>query len=222
MSPGQFARRILGERFEVVGKFYRGLFVDMNKVVEVFCHELPSGAHCLDVGGGDGLVAALILRRRPDVRITLIDIAPAVGGFIEQEFAHRVHLRPRTAVADLIDTGELFDAVIMADVIHHVPPAARAGFFADLAKLCRSAKCRFLLIKDVQPGSVRARLAVLSDHYVTGDKGVELATRSDLEKALSEAFGRERIEAFDFSLPDPPNFCLITRLRAADGTPPSA
>lgn len=212
MTPGQLARRVLGSRFEPVAKVYRDLFVDMDKVADVFAAALPPGARCLDVGSGDGFVADLLLRRRPDIRITLTDIAPAVGGFLQPPLTERVELRPSTSVSDLIGSGGRWDAVIMTDVVHHIPPAARGAVLADLAAVCREAGSRMLLIKDLAPGSPRALLAKWGDHYITGDRGVVQIGPEALKALLVTAFGPAI--GFELEVPDPPNYCLLVRLPA--------
>ena len=221
MTPGALARRVLGKRFTAVGEIYRGLFVDMARVVDVLEPQLPHGAHCLDVGAGDGLVTNMLLQRRPDLRFTLIDLTPALGGFIEPRFADRVTLRPATAVAELTAEGFTCDAVLMTDVLHHVPLQTRGEFFADLEALCCGASCPLVLVKDLEPGGARALFAVLSDKYVTGDRHVSLLSRAQLRAAFAAAFG-SRLLSFETRFPDHPNYCAIIRLQGRGETPPAA
>ena len=222
MTPGALVRRMLGPWFTPVGELYRRIFVDLERVVDVLEPQLPQGAHCLDLGGGDGLVSNMLLSRRPDLRMTLIDVAERVGGFIEPRFADRVALRPATPLARLTAEGFRCDVVLMTDVVHHVPLDQRASFFGDLAAFCRSAGAARLLVKDVEPGSLRAGLGVLSDKYVTGDRQVSLLPHARLRAALEHAFGPDGLERFEASFPDHPNYCAVIRLRATAGRPPAA
>ena len=71
---------------------------------------LPAGATVLDVGAGDGLLAAELLRSRPDISISGVD----------------VQVRPEAAIRiRAFDGRQLpfadasFDAVILVDVVHH-------------------------------------------------------------------------------------------------------
>lgn len=71
---------------------------------------LPSGANVLDVGCGDGRLAASILQRRPDVAIKGLDVL----------------LRPETEIpVSLYDGAKLpcesdsVDIVMFVDVLHH-------------------------------------------------------------------------------------------------------
>jgi len=222
VTPGALARRVLGRRFNVVGEFYRGLFVDMQCVVDAIEPLLPPGAHCLDIGAGDGLVTNMLLERREDLRFTLIDVAPSIGGFIRPEFAARVTLRPATGLGELIAEGFRCDAMLMTDVLHHIPLQQRGEFFQDLAALSQAADCPLIVVKDLEPGGPRAMLAVLSDKYVTGDLHVSLISRDRLRAIVTTAFGPERLQAFETSVPDHPNYCAVIRLRGPDGTPPGA
>ena len=212
MSVGSLVRRVLGKRFHLLGEPYRAIFVDLDKVATAIAAALPPHAHCLDVGGGDGAVARLVLRKRPDVRITIVDPAGAPGSFIDAALDERVELRAGAVLAD-VSAGESFDAVMINDVVHHVPPASRPAFFADLADMCRRTGCRLLLIKDIQPGGWRARLALWSDLYVTADRGVVQIAADQMKAALEAAFGRDAIRSCDLATPDFPNYLLSMRLQ---------
>jgi len=71
---------------------------------------LPHGARVLDVGCGDGSLAAQVLSRRPDVSLTGIDVLVQPGALVTVEpFDGRV-----IPYAD-----RSFDAVLFVDVLHH-------------------------------------------------------------------------------------------------------
>lgn len=94
---------------------------------------LPAGASVLDVGTGDGRVAALVVQRRPDVRLRAIDVAT----------------RERTAIpVEPFDGLTLpfpdasFDALTFVDVLHHA--ADPLALLREAVRVARVA----LVIKD--------------------------------------------------------------------------
>ena len=52
IPPGQIARKLLGRHFDAAGNIYRRIFVDLERIVDVFVSELPREANVLDIGGG--------------------------------------------------------------------------------------------------------------------------------------------------------------------------
>jgi SAM-dependent methyltransferase len=97
------------------------------------CELIPQGATVLDVGCGDGKIAALIRELRPDVEIQGIDVL----------------VRENTAVPITEFDGsripfpdKTFDVVMFVDVLHHTDDPV-----VLLREAARAAK-RFILIKD--------------------------------------------------------------------------
>ena len=205
LAPGPFARRILGRHFEPFANAYRRIFVNLEKIVDVFDRELPRGARILDIGGGDGALVERLLRRRPDLAVTMCDRAPAIGSFLSDRNRAKVKTLPAT---DFTDVGGAFDFVTISDVIHHVPVDQREGFFEALAESCRRWSCRGIILKDIEPRGVRARLSLLADRHITGDRHVVLFSRSDFADVARRHFpGARRVSA----MPDWPNYCELLR-----------
>jgi len=71
---------------------------------------LPPGAKVLDVGCGDGTIDSLIMKTRPDVSISGIDV------FIRG--STQIQVKPFDGFTIPYAT-ETFDAVLLVDVIHH-------------------------------------------------------------------------------------------------------
>jgi cyclopropane fatty-acyl-phospholipid synthase-like methyltransferase len=215
VTPGQVARRLLGPWFPYVGRIYRRLAVDLQKVAEGF-PRLPEGAHILDVGGGDGELMNYLLPLNPGVQATLIDIIPNLGEWIAPELRSRVDLLPNTSVTDLAAREHTHpDLVILSDVVHHVPMAERARLFEDLRGLL-DGKATKLVIKDVEPGSWRSKVLYLADRYITGDPNVEFLPRTEMRRLVEGVFpGATCLETNLFSR-NAPNYCLVFSLTGKD------
>lgn len=185
MPPGQVARRLLGPYVKPVGNLYRRIFVDLDKIADAIDRELPRAANVLDIGGGDGALVDRLLDRRPDLTVTMCDIAPAIGTFVSDAHRARVTLLPAT---DFADVSGQFDFVMITDVMHHVPVDQREAFFQSLAESCRRWNCRHIFFKDVEPGGVRSILSLLADWYITGDRHVVLFSRSNFSDMARRHF----------------------------------
>jgi cyclopropane fatty-acyl-phospholipid synthase-like methyltransferase len=194
---------MLGKHFEPIGDAYRRIFVDLERIVDVFSRELPKGARVLDIGGGDGALIERLLNRRPDLAVTMCDLASNIGSFLSDANRAKVQLRPATEFSDV--QGQ-FDAVTITDVVHHVPTGQREGFFEALKQSCDRWGCRKLILKDVEPGNLRSGLAVFTDRYITGDRHVVSFSRANFEKMVRRYFpvADRRTE-----IPDFPNYCEV-------------
>ncbi|MFY9949134.1 MAG: class I SAM-dependent methyltransferase, partial [Candidatus Sulfotelmatobacter sp.] len=108
-----------------------------NRRVEMlagwFAQLVPQSARVLDVGCGDGLIAAALQSRRTDLVITGIDVLP----------------RSHTSIAvDMFDGSSIpfddqsFDLVLFSDVLHHTSDPA------ILLREARRVSSQNVLIKD--------------------------------------------------------------------------
>jgi cyclopropane fatty-acyl-phospholipid synthase-like methyltransferase len=208
MSLGSMARVVLGKKFfPVVGSWYRAVFVDLEKVVDCL-PSLPPGSQVLDIGGGDGEMINILLRRSPELAITMLDLSPRLGLFLKPEFRARVRVLPSTSVAAYASTEyKVPNLVIISDVIHHVPVKERAGFFADLRTVLRG-QASTLFIKDLEPGYFRANLSLLADRYVSGDKTVSLVSRETVTALVREVFPKAEARETKLFAIDGPNYAL--------------
>ena len=210
MSPGRFARRLLGERYaRMAGRAYRRIFVDLDKAYAVIADQIPRNANVLDVGGGDGEPLNRLLALRADIRITTIDVAAGVGSWIRPEYLDRVKRVPSITLPDYVDAGyPTPDVVLVADVVHHIPSGERQAFFDATARLLLERPAR-LIVKDVEPGHWRATLGLLSDHYVTGDRSVCLVSRDELIDRMRRALPSVSFMETSLHEVDPPNYALV-------------
>lgn len=93
-----------------------------------FADLIPQKHSVLDVGCGDGLLDALVLKERPDLTITGVDVLARSGTHIEViPFDGR----------RLPFSGATFDTVVFSDVLHHTPsPVAMLHEAVRVARQC--------------------------------------------------------------------------------------
>lgn len=209
MSIGSLARKILGKKlFPLVGRYYRSIFVDLEKVARLMSKEIPESANVLDVGGGDGELLNHLLANRSDIKVTMIDLRKDIGSAILKDFRGRVCLLPETSMRRFLETNkEKRDAIIISDVIHHISPTDRLSFLQGLKEFIDQSQAT-LLIKDVEPGYFISRLGYLSDRYITGDKNVSFISRIELQSLVDAALGCVVINEISLFLEDKPNYLL--------------
>jgi len=208
MTPGQVARKVLGPLFPMAGRAYRSFGVDLAKVARSI-PRLPENAHLLDIGGGDGDLLNYILELNPTARVTMIDLAAGIGAWVRPELREHVEVLPQTSIADYVKLGRPApDAILLSDVVHHVPVDARDEFFRDLAGLFRS-NPPILIVKEVAPGSIRAKILFWMDRYVSGDRNVRFLSPDELEQLVGKSLSVGGVESTDLLQHNPPNYALV-------------
>jgi SAM-dependent methyltransferase len=153
-------RAVLGRRVRVLGEQIAAL--------------LPPDARVLDIGAGDGSVAAIVQRTRSDVRVTGIDVL----------------VRPDTAIPVEPFDGKTvpyedasYDAVTIVDVLHHaVDPT---GLLAEAARVAPNA----VVIKDHLAEGAFARSTLRAMDWVgNAHYGVALPYNYWSERQWRDAF----------------------------------
>jgi hypothetical protein len=193
-----------------LGRRYRAIFVDLAKEAAALASVIPLNAHVLDVGGGDGEPLNHLLALRRDLRITTLDPGPVVGEWIDACFAGQVMRLPGTSLADYVAAGRPSpDAILIADVLHHIPKSARPAFLEAVKVIFDRAPRLRIIVKDVEPGSWRALLGYWSDRYITGDAHVSPVTRRCVIRLLGETLGSLRHEHTSLFEADGPNYAMV-------------
>ena len=171
---------------------------------------IPHNAHLLDIGGGDGEPLNQLLALRPDLRVTTLDPGLVVGQWIETRFDGQVTRLPGTSLANYLETGRADPgAILIADVIHHIPESARAGLLRLGQGLLERVPQLRIIVKDVEPGHWRALLGYWSDRYITGDKDVSPISREKLRAALPRNAGASVAATIPPVETDRPNYAII-------------
>jgi cyclopropane fatty-acyl-phospholipid synthase-like methyltransferase len=201
-------RRILGPRLaRCAGRLYRAIFVDLDKEAAALADSIPQHAHLLDVGGGDGEPLNHLLALRPDLHITTLDLKPTVGQWIDARFETQVTRLARTSLASYLADGRPDpDAILIADVLHHIPEAMRAGFLSSVRVLLERVPHLRIIVKDVEPGSWRAQLGFWCDRYITGDSHICPISRENVARLFEQTLGPLRHEDTDLFDKDRPNY----------------
>jgi hypothetical protein len=210
MPIGSSIRRLLGARLaRRAGRWYRAIYVDLNREAAALASAIPRGAHVLDVGGGDGEPINHLLGIRRDLRITTLDPGPVVGQWIDACFDDRVTRLPRTDLSQYFArNGSDPDVILIADVLHHVPEQARAEFLRPVRDLFGRVPDLRVVVKDVEPGTWRGLLGYWSDRYITGDANVSPISREQLARLLEDALGPLRCEYTNLFEVDRPNYAV--------------
>lgn len=137
---------------------------------------LPRDVSVLDVGSGDGLLAARVMTARPDVRISGVDVLMRPEAHIPVQQFDGVHLP--------FGNGA-FDVVMMVDVLHHAREQD-----ALLREMARVAK-RGVLIKDhVLAGPLAWRTLAFMDWVGNARHGVALPYAYWSDPRWTEGFAR--------------------------------
>lgn len=208
MSLGHFVRRALGPAFPVFGNAYRRFFVNLNAVAASIPQVGPA-PEILDIGGGDGEPLNRLLARMPDAHVTMLDLAPSIGEALRPGFAAQVTKLPGTSIRDYISLSpKPFELVIISDVIHHVPPEQRLGFFQDLRDLIGDREVP-VYVKDIEPGHWRATASYIADVHISGDANVALISEESLRALLDEVFPGCTVVSTPLMKRDKPNYAVI-------------
>lgn len=81
-----------------------------NRLADLLSVHIPRNATVLDYGSGDGLLASLIMKRRPDISIVGIDVLRRPTSLIPVEIFDG---------KTIPHADKSFSAVIIVDVLHH-------------------------------------------------------------------------------------------------------
>lgn len=98
-------------------------------------HLPPQAGRVLDLGTGNGRLAAIVLDARPRCDVVAVDFSPAMLDSARERFA--ADARVEVAEHDLDDSLPAawgrFDAVVSSFAIHHVSDVRKAALYAEVA-----------------------------------------------------------------------------------------
>lgn len=141
---------------------------------------VPPGASVLDVGSGDGSIAAEVMERRPDVTITGVDV------LVRPEV--KIRVEPFDGVT-LPFPDRCFDVVSFVDVLHHTDDPD--VLLAEARRVTR----RSVLVKDHVVDGLLARPTLrLMDWVGNARHGVRLPYNYLTQPEWDAAFARVGLE----------------------------
>ena len=208
MKLGSAVRKLMPSGLErKAAAAYRRVFVDLRKVAISIAPFLPRNARLLDIGGGDGELLNHLLEARPDVTVAMVDVAPSVGKFVNRDNLGRVRLFPGTSIeAHIEGLHSPYDAALVSDVMHHLPPDYRGRFLQSVHTALVPSGVIF--VKDIEPGYFLAWLSLMCDMYVSGDRGVVLVSQGQLRELASTELCSHKADEIGLFERNPPNYVL--------------
>lgn len=186
MSVGSAVRRALG-RFEPVAiEWYRGMFIDLDCLAVTVASVAPQARRVLEIGCGDGAMAAALRRVLPGAELLGLDPGTPSPGRMYDGDPHGVEFRGITTAQLLAERPEPFDLVVLCDVLHHVADHEREQVLRDAAAL--TAAGGVVAVKEWEqrpgPGTV---VAYGADRWVSGDPTVRFMPRAELDALIETA-----------------------------------
>jgi SAM-dependent methyltransferase len=172
----------------------------VRRVSRALAELVGAAESLLDVGAGDGAIAARVAEHCGATRVMGVDVAPRAPCAIPTQ-AYDGHTLP-------FDDGA-FEAVLVADVLHHAEDPTRV-----LAECLRVAR-RVVAVKDhYQFGWSSNQLLLWMDHVGNAEAGVHVRgryfTRASFAETVAEAGGRVVRETWPLRIHHLP-FRLVTR-----------
>jgi hypothetical protein len=137
------------------------------------------------------------------------------GALLEHVLARNPTVRPldprTTLAADAAGdagSGEPVrpDVVLLADVLHHIPPAEREDYLRTLRK--RAGDDALFIVKEFAPGGARSRLGWLTDRALSGDP-VRFLPPFELRALAARALPGLVAVWTSLFASDPPNYCFV-------------
>lgn len=183
MPIGTVARRALG-RFEPAAiKAYRGVFIDLEAVATAIAPVVPLATRVLEIGCGDGAMAAALRRALPTPAIIGLDPGVAEPGRMFDAEPTDVEFRRATTTELISEHPEPFDLVLLVDVLHHVAEEQREQILRDAEAL--TAPGGVIALKEWEHlGGIGTAIAFTADRYVSGDPGVRFMPRTELNDLI--------------------------------------
>lgn len=186
MAIGATVRRAFGKHERKVSELWRAIFVDLDAWIAAVRDWVPDAHRILELGCGEGYSTERLAAAYPEARIDAVDIADNIGR-LYQGRREQVQFRQIFAEELAAQQPGAYDLIILADVIHHVPKAARQSLLEAVRTLL--APGGTLLFKDwARDRTPIYYVGYASDRWLTGDR-IEYLTPNEADDMLCGVFG---------------------------------
>ena len=186
MSLGSVVRGALGRWEPAAIRVYRNAFIDLDALATAIALVVPEAKRVLEIGCGDGAMAAALLRALPDARLIGLDPGAPTPGRLYDGDPGRAEFRKIDTTRLIDEQPEPFDLVVLCDVVHHVAEEYREQILRDAAGLTAPGGTVVVKEWEHRPGVSNA-LAYTADRYVSGDATVRFMPRTELDGLIGKA-----------------------------------
>jgi len=192
MAIGSKVRKLFGRHERLIADWWRGMFMSLDHWTRTIGAWAPQPRRILELGCGEGYSTNRLAAAYPDAVIDAVDIAAHIGRLYEGP-PERVRFRIVTAEDLACECPGAYDLIIVTDVLHHIPHAARCSFLDAIRILL--APGGVLAFKDWHRNRAPIYyLGYFADRWLTGDR-IAYLTRAEARQLLAGVFGADRISA---------------------------
>lgn len=208
MSLGRFIRGLFGPYERQITAAYRSIYVDIDAYVDGIRQWVPSAREILEVGCGEGAVTERLARAYPEATITGIDIDPDAGRLYEGP-TDRVRFLTTTIQDFAAGKPGRFDLIVLADVLHHVPPNLRRPLL-DTVRALLAPGGRVAFKEWERTFTPIHWLGYASDRWITGDR-ISYMRRGEMIDRIGQSFGANAVIAEERVRPWRNNLSMLVR-----------
>lgn len=185
MPLGPAIRALFGSYEPQIAAAYRAIYVDLDALGEQLLRWVPQASSILEIGCGEGAVTQRLAVLYPQARITGIDITPRLGRLYNGERG-RIDFRQVSAETVAAEHPGSFDLVLLGDVLHHVPLAARRSLLSA-ARETLAPDGHFVFKEWLRSRTPIHWACTASDRYLTGDD-VSYLSKTEAEDLIEQVF----------------------------------
>ena len=209
MSIGGAIRRLFGPFERQITERYRAIYVDVDAYAAGLAAWAPDPRRILEVGCGEGAVSERLAAVYPNAEIAAIDITPNVGRLYAGP-PGRVRFAQMTVEAFAAQENGKFDLIVLADVLHHVPPGSLRRSILETIKALLSDGGHLAFKEWERTRTPIHWLGYLSDRWITGDR-ISYMSGEEIRTQLTDVFGLGSIRAEARVRPWRNNISLLVR-----------